>query len=160
MRPKAVSEEQALARMAAYCSGAEHCISEVRAKLTAMQLPSGAQERIIDRLVDERFIDEFRYCRAFVLDKLRYNGWGRNKISAMLSQKRVDHAAASEALDGIDDDEYLEIMEHVINGKRRLISASNGYELKTKLLRFALSRGFEMSVVNRYLNTFEESDEV
>ena len=50
--------------MAAYCSAAEHCKAEVNEKLQKWGLPYEVINRIIDRLVVEKFIDEERYCRA------------------------------------------------------------------------------------------------
>lgn len=154
------TREEALSRMAAYCSSAEHCLSEVRAKLNVMQLTSGDIEIILDRLVDEGFVDEQRFCKAYVLDKMRYNGWGRNKISVMLAQKQVDKQAISDAIDSIEDDEYYGIMKQIVDNKRRSVSAKSAYERNAKLMRFALGRGFEMSLVSRYLNTIEETDEI
>ena len=60
-----ITEEEALNRMAAYCSAAEHCKAEVNEKLQKWGLPYEVINRIIDRLVVEKFIDEERYCRAF-----------------------------------------------------------------------------------------------
>ena len=62
-----ITEEEALNRMAAYCSAAEHCKAEVNEKLQKWGLPYEVINRIIDRLVVEKFIDEERYCRACVI---------------------------------------------------------------------------------------------
>ena len=69
-----ITEEEALNRMAAYCSAAEHCKAEVNEKLQKWGLPYEVINRIIDRLVVEKFIDEERYCRAFVNDNFPLTG--------------------------------------------------------------------------------------
>ena len=86
---KPITPGEALNKAAAYCTLCERCISEVSAKLTAWGVPFTEQEKIIARLIDEKFIDEARYCRAFVNDKLRFNRWGRIKIIATLRYKHL-----------------------------------------------------------------------
>ena len=63
---KPISPAEALNKAAAYCTLCERCISEVSKKLTTWGVPPAEQQRIIDRLQDEGFINEERYCRAFV----------------------------------------------------------------------------------------------
>ena len=154
-----LTEEQVLQKMASLCSVAEHCESEIVEKMNRMGVERNVAERIVDRLVDEGFIDEQRYCRAFVHDKLFYNGWGRLKIKAMLAQKRIDRKIVGEALDEIESKEYNGVMKQVIESKRRTLAGVEGYELQAKLVRFAVGRGFEPSLVCRCLNT-EDIDEI
>ena len=86
---KPLTPGEALNKAAAYCTLCERCISEVSAKLTAWGVPHGEQEKIIARLTNEKFIDEERYCRAFVNDKVKFNRWGRIKITAALREKHL-----------------------------------------------------------------------
>ena len=72
-----------------YCSTAERCIQDVQKKIDAAGLPPDASERIIARLLKERFIDESRFTRFFVNDKLRFNKWGRVKIGYELYKKNI-----------------------------------------------------------------------
>ena len=64
--------EQALGRMAALCSTAEHCESEIREKLQRAALTETDIQRIVDYLYDEQYMDTARYCRAFAHDRLRF----------------------------------------------------------------------------------------
>ena len=84
---KEITEPEMLHRAAAYCSTAERCIQDVQKKIDAAGLPPDASERIIARLLKERFIDESRYTRFFVNDKLRFNKWGRVKIATSFIRK-------------------------------------------------------------------------
>ncbi len=86
---KEITEPEMLHRAAAYCSAAERCIQDVQKKIDAAGLPPDASERIIARLLKERFIDESRYTRFFVNDKLRFNKWGRVKIGHELYKKNI-----------------------------------------------------------------------
>lgn len=146
-----ISEPEALNKAAAYCTLCERCISEVSTKLTAWGVASATQQRIIERLVSEKFIDERRYCRAFVNDKVRFNRWGRIKISAALREKRLPREAVAEALQQIDDEEYIKALNSVIAAKRKELRGKDDYTAKQKIVRYAASRGFEPSLIMEHI---------
>ena len=150
---KPLSPGEALNKAAAYCTLCERCISEVSAKLTAWGVPFTEQQKIIARLIDEKFIDEARYCRAFVNDKLRFNRWGRIKIIAALRDKRLPLEHISEAIENIDDDNYIEILKEVIAIKRKELKGKDDFTTRQKLIRHAASRGFEPAIIMRFINT-------
>ena len=89
---KPMSEEQALARLTALCASAEHCTGEMIDKMTKWGISEKTQARIMEHLVKNKYIDDERYCRAFVHDKMEYNHWGRRKIEQALYVKHVDKA--------------------------------------------------------------------
>ena len=70
-----MTEEEPLNRVAAYCSDAEHCRAEVSDKLQKWGIAYDAIERILARLEAEKYIDDERYCRAFIGDKFRFAKW-------------------------------------------------------------------------------------
>ncbi|MDX9903842.1 MAG: regulatory protein RecX, partial [Bacteroidales bacterium] len=105
----------------------------------------------------EKFIDEQRYSRAFVLDHFRHSHWGRVKITMGLRNKKVSPEAIASGLEAIDDEEYMDLLRKTIEDQRRKIRAKNRYDLKGKLLRHALGRGFESDLVYRVINSlFDE----
>ncbi len=153
---KRLSDPETLNKAAAYCTLCERCISEVKAKLDAWGVSYSAQQTIIDRLIDEKFIDEQRYCRAFVNDKLRFNHWGRIKIQAKLREKNLPRDLIAEALENIDDEEYNNILHTLLENKSREVSNINEYKKREKLLRFVASRGFEPSLIMKHLNYYPD----
>ena len=154
-----ITEEDALNRMAGYCSAAEHCKAEVSEKLQKWGLPYEAVNRIIDRLVVEKFIDEERYCRAFVNDKFRFAKWGKMKIAQGLYMKKIPSDVAWRHLNEIDEEEYLAILRDLLASKRKSIHAKDDYELNGKLMRFAVSRGFELKDIRRCIEIPEEEEQ-
>ena len=154
-----ITEEEALNRMAAYCSAAEHCKAEVNEKLQKWGLPYEVINRIIDRLVVEKFIDEERYCRAFVNDKFRFAKWGKMKIAQGLYMKKIPSDVAWRHLNEIDEEEYLSILRDLLASKRKSIHAKDDYELNGKLMRFAMSRGFELKDIRRCIEIPEEEEQ-
>ena len=140
---KPLSPAEALNKAAAYCTLCERCINEVSKKLTAWGILPAEQKKIIERLQSEGFIDEGRYCRAFVNDKLRFNRWGRIKITAALRDKRLPQELIKEAIEQIDEEEYTQVLRDVIAIKQKELKGKEDYATKQKLIRFAASRGFE-----------------
>ncbi|MBO7301670.1 MAG: RecX family transcriptional regulator [Bacteroidaceae bacterium] len=148
---KQLTPGEALNKAAAYCTLCERCISEVTTKLTAWDVPYDEQQKIIERLQEEKFIDEQRYCRAFVNDKLRFNHWGRKKILYALYEKRVPKEYVKEAIEEINEELYLNILKEVIEIKSREFKGKDDYSTRQKLMRFAASRGFEANIIMRVI---------
>lgn len=148
--------EQALQRATALCSGSEHCVSDMMEKLSRWGLSKQDSERVVDYLLDEKYIDELRYARAYANDKFRFSHWGRVKIRAMLRMQRISDSDINEALDNIDEQQYLEILEGVIETKRRSIGDDASYASRTKIIRFALQRGFEMHEIVKFVSDYED----
>ena len=144
---KPLTPGEALNKAAAYCTLCERCISEVSAKLTAWGVPHGEQEKIIARLTDEKFIDEERYCRAFVNDKVKFNRWGRIKITAALREKHLPQEYIKEALENIDEEEYMQSLKEVIEIKRREFKGKDDFATQQKIIRHAASRGYEPALI-------------
>lgn len=153
---KQISDPEALNKAAAYCTLCERCISEVKAKLDAWGIGYASQTKIIDRLIDEKFIDENRYCRAFVNDKLRFNHWGRIKIRAKLIEKRLPRELIADALENIDEEEYNNVLRTLIANKAKEANTDEERKKKEKLLHFAASRGFEPSIIMKQMNFYPD----
>ena len=145
--------EELLQRAMRACSEREYCISDIAALLDRWGA-DGAETRtwIIERLIKEKFIDEQRYSRAFVVDHFRHSQWGRVKISMALKQKKVDPEAIASGMESIGEEEYLELLQKILVDQRRKIKAKNRLDLKGKLLRHALGKGFESHLVYDAIN--------
>ena len=152
---KEMTEQEAYLQLAAICAQAEHCEQEMRDKMKRWELDETVQNRIIDRLTKERSIDNERYARAFVKDKIRYNKWGRRKVQQALWMKRIDNDIQQRVLDEIDEKEYLDVLRPLLKQKRKSIKADSDYEMNQKLVRFALSRGFTFDIIRQCLNVDE-----
>ena len=149
---KEMTEQEAYLQLAALCAQAEHCEQEMRDKMRRWELDETVQNRIVDRLIKERYVDDERYARAFVKDKIRYNKWGRRKVQQALWKKRIDADIQQRVLDGIDEKEYVDILRPLLKQKRKTTKAENDYELNQKLVRFALGRGFGFDIIRQCLN--------
>ena len=140
----------------ALCSRREYCISEVLEKLHSWGTDADDNARIIELLKKENFINEERYAISFVKDKFNYNKWGKLKISAHLRAKNIPGDLIKQALDSIDNETYKQTLVNLLSAHRRSVKAKNQYDLKAKLLRYGLSKGFESSMLYDLLNMFED----
>ena len=155
---KEMTEQEAYLQLAALCAQAEHCQHEMREKMKRWGLDEAAQERVVSRLVKERFVDDERYARAFVKDKVHYNKWGRRKVQQALWMKHIDDDIQHRVLDEVDDKAYLEVLRPLLKQKRKATKAGSDYELNQKLVRFALGRGFTFDIIRQCLDVDEEMD--
>ena len=143
--------EQALHRLAAYCSRAERCVWDIRQKMDAWEISGEQQNQIIQRLRKEKFLDEERYCRAFVNDKTKYNGWGIYKIRFELKKKHISESMIRDALKNLDPEENRARLRLLIEQKKKSVNGKNEWEIRQKLLRFAAGRGFSQEEIEAVL---------
>ncbi len=147
-----MTEQQALMKLTALCSGAEHCSYEMTEKMKKWEIDEETQARIMEYLTMEKYVDDSRFCRAFIREKMRFNKWGRRKIELALFQKRIDKKMAAEALDEVDTREYIAILRPMLRQKERSVKANSEYEKNMKLIKFAMSRGFTFDVIKECLS--------
>jgi regulatory protein len=148
---KQLTEQEAMYRCAAFCSTAERCVQDVDKKLERWEIPSPARKTILVKLQQEGFLDESRYCRAFVNDKFKFSKWGKNKIYYALKQKQISEENIQNALQQIDAEENRDTLMQLIRQKRKSVKGKDDYEIRMKLMRFALGRGFGVDEINRCL---------
>lgn len=139
--------QDALQRVTALCAAAEHCCHDIREKLQRWGIADEDAEEVIAYLLHEKYIDEERYSIAYCRDKMRYNHWGRVKIDQGLRMLGIDSQNRRTGLEALPEEEYYDILVHILESKQQGIKARNAYEKRGKLIRFALGRGFEMSLI-------------
>ena len=144
--------KKALLRLTTLCVQGEHCEKDILAKMEKWGLGKEMQASIIEYLVKERFVDNERYCRAFVSDKMRYNHWGQRKIEQALWLKGIEKSVSSQVFAEIDTEEWVEILSSELSKKRKTVKGRNDYEIKQKLVRFAAGRGFPYGIISKCID--------
>ncbi len=142
-----MTEAEAYNKFSAQCALAEYCCSDIRKKMQRMEMGEEVTERVIRHLKKEGFIDESRYSKAFVRDKFRYNHWGRVRIEQGLRMKGISQSLIVDAMLEIDEDDARETLLHLMKKKLPSVKGRNAYEIKAKLMRFAMSRGFDIDLI-------------
>lgn len=143
-----MEKEKAAARLEAMCAASERCSWELLQKLRLWGVSRDDAQEIVDGLVERQFVDDERFARAFVRDRYRFARWGRVKIRAALLAKRVPSWMIDEALTEVDEELYLEALYRLLSAKiGSLKDEAFTYEGRTKLFRYAASRGYEPGIV-------------
>jgi len=155
-KKKPITEQEALQKLSALCARAEHSSGEMLEKMRRWQLPEDARERVLDRLIDEKFVDDERFARLFVREKIRFDRWGRRKIEQALYQKGVASDISRRVLDEVDDEAYVAELKKLIAAKRRSVQAESDYEMRAKLTKYALGRGFDYNVIRQCIDGADE----
>lgn len=151
-----MTEQEAYLRLAALCAQAEHCEYEMQEKMRRWEIADDAQARVMQRLITERYVDDERFARAFANDKVKYNKWGRRKVEQAMWLKHIAEDIRQRVLDSIDDEEYIAILRPLLQQKRRSVKARNDYELRQKLIKFAIGRGFTMDIIKQCISIDDE----
>ena len=140
-----------LEKMRVLCSRREYCRSDILKKVvSALDGDRQGAEKIVDILVDEKFIDELRYASAFVRDKSALSGWGAAKIRYMLSSKGIPRDVISEALGDVDEGKARVRLEKLMENRYR--SLKDDPQCRLKMLRFGLGRGYEYDEVSSVID--------
>ncbi len=147
------TEQEAISALAALCAKAEHCTKELTDRMDRWGIEPDVQTRVVDYLKREKYVDDERYTRFFARDKIRYNKWGRRKVEQALYMKRIPREISAAVLDDIEEEMYLDTLRPLLRQKRKTVKASSDYEMRMKLIRFALQRGFTMNLIEQCLDT-------
>ena len=144
---KPLTPDQVLDKMAKYCAYQERCVKDVSDKLRTFDIPEEEKTKILDYLLDNRFVNDERYAKAFVRGKVNQSGWGVNKIRFHLMQKGIDKDLINEALGQTDEEVYRHRLIEILKTKAKTMKADSDFEKKRKLAAYAMQKGFEGSLV-------------
>ena len=144
---KPLTPDQVLDKMAKYCAYQERCVKDVRDKLKTFDSPEEEKSKIIDYLLDNRFVNDERFAKSFVRGKVNQSGWGINKIRFHLMQKGINKEIIDEALEQTDEEVYRQRLIDILKTKSKTIKADSDFEKKRKLAAYAMQKGFEGNLV-------------
>ena len=141
MEKRELSKAEWLDKAEAYCARSEHCAADVRRKLYEWGAPADLSDFIEKNLYANDFLNDARFCHAYVHDKVEYQSWGRMKIRAGLCALDLPEKEIREALDIIDETVYAKNLHTLI--------ASRKNDSEDKRLRFLLQRGFTYEEIKK-----------
>ena len=142
-----MTKEQVLYKLTFLCARAEYCQHDMLEKMRKWEVNSVDKAEIMEYLLREKYVDQERYARHFISDKLRFNKWGRRKVEQALYMKRIPESIYRPILDEQCDEDYEDILMPLLRNKLRTVKGKNSYDIRNKIIRFALSRGFETDLV-------------
>ena len=142
---RAKTPEQALQSLMRMCARSERSSGDALRLMKRWGLADEDARKVLVRLQTERFIDDARYAEAFVRDKLNLSGWGAYKIKTALRAKGVSREIIDEVVSPmLANTDMKERLEEIMLRRMRTLKFTSAYDAKTKLIRFAASRGYEI----------------
>ncbi len=147
-RDNTKSPQQALVALQRLAARSEKSSGDAMRLMQRWGVQESERRGVLERLIKERYIDDSRYAEAYVREKSNLSGWGARKIAMQLRSKGIDPQIINDALQQLDDDEQRQRLECKLQRKLKSIKAVNDYELRGKLLRYALSLGYEYEVAH------------
>ncbi|MDR0421284.1 MAG: RecX family transcriptional regulator [Prevotellaceae bacterium] len=143
---KQITPEEALIRLQALCSSYEKCTCDIRQKLIEYKIEPAKIAEIIQKLQNAGFVDDLRFACSFARTKHDVSKWGKQKIEYHLRAKQIPEEFIKNALENISDEAYGETVVAELAKKLKTTKAKSQSELIAKLMKFALSRGYDYSV--------------
>lgn len=151
--PKTKTAEQALNALMRLCSRAEKSSGDALRLMYRWGVPIAERQGVLDKLVEMRFIDDARYAEAYTREKSQLTGWGARKIAQNLYQKGVSKDIVAKTLAMLESDDQRAMLEKRLQRKLPTIKATTDYERRGKLLRYALSLGYDYDMVISVIDT-------
>lgn len=149
---QAKTADEAFASLMRLCARAERSSGDALRLMRNWGVAQNEQQGVLQRLIKERFIDDRRYAEAFVREKMRLSAWGKYKITAALKRKGIADEIITEAMAELNPSDNKKRLQDRLQAKIKHIKYDTEYQLKTKLIRYALSLGFEMDEVMDSVN--------
>jgi len=139
--------KEALAKLMKFCVYRERCHQEVQDKLNKLQMIPEAQEQIIIKLLEDDFLNEERFAKAFVRDKFRFQHWGKYRLKRELKQRNISDYLIKKSLNQIDSQAYRESLEQLLEKRLRSIHDTHPLKIKRKVVNHLLRKGYEADLI-------------
>lgn len=146
-----MDKKAALAKAEHYCAYQERSQYEIRNKLYEWGLKTAEVEELISELIVTNFLNEERFAKVYVSGKFNIKKWGKIKIKQSLKIKQVPDKMITKALNTIDSGDYMQTLLELAEKKAKLITESDAYKKKYKLITYLMGKGFENNLISEVL---------
>ncbi len=148
-----LTKEQALQKLRQYCAYSERCHSDVTRKLYDLGVWKKDHDEMIATLIEENYLNEERFAKAFAGGHFRTKHWGRNKIIAALKQKEISSYCIKKGMQEIEEEDYNAALEKLFQDKwQSLKGTQNRFARMKKTTDFLLQKGYEVHLINPLFN--------
>ncbi len=130
-----------------YCAIMDRCQFQVMTKLKSYGLSAELSEDILVELIQNKFVDEERFARAYCSGKFKIKKWGKRKIAFELSKLKVPKSCISIGMQEIDEQDYSNTITQLAHKKHAMLKDKNPFVKKKKIVDYILRKGFESELV-------------
>lgn len=141
------SVKEAFRKAAMFCAYQERTQQEVRDKLKEWGIWGDDAEEVIAELIQQNYLNEERFAKSFAGGKFRVKNWGKRKIQQHLKQRGISGYNLEQAMKEIEPDDYRNTLHALLTKRRESLRDDNPLVIKQKLVRFALSKGYESDLI-------------
>lgn len=161
LQRKTLSKDQALQKARHYCAYQERSHVEVKEKLYSLGLHKNEVEECLATLIEENYLNEERFALQFAGGKFRIKQWGRVKIKYELKQKKISEYCIRKAIETIDEEEYLRVLEKLASKKWASIRGVgvNQFVKMSKTNNYLLQHGYEPTLVKQIIQKLKTRNE-
>ncbi|PWG04528.1 regulatory protein RecX [Polaribacter aquimarinus] len=135
-----------------YCVYQDRCHKEVEQKMREYNLIPEAKEMILLSLLKDNFLNEERFAKSFARGKFRIKNWGKQRIVRELKFRDISAYNIKTALKEIEEDEYLKTIYRITENRNEIISDTNQFKRKKKLIDFLMRKGYESELIYKTVN--------
>ncbi|WP_282043814.1 regulatory protein RecX [Winogradskyella flava] len=151
---KTYTVDEAQKKLENYCAYQERCHKEVRDKLWGMRMIPEAIDKITVHLIQNNYLNEERFAKAFVRGKFRIKKWGKNRLVRELKFREISKYSIDSALKEIDGDTYQQTLDELVRKRISQVKEKNIYKKKRKVADYLLYRGWESHLIYEKLNEY------
>ena len=153
IRKNYLTPDQAFQKLKHFCGYQERTHQEVKDKLYSLGLWKQDVETTLSKLIEEDYLNEERFAKAFAGGKFRMKQWGRVKIIYEMKQKGISAYCMKIGLREIDQDEYEKTLRKLAEKKLATLGGEkNGFTKKRKLMDYLLQKGYERDLCLAIIN--------
>ncbi|MDG1933887.1 MAG: regulatory protein RecX [Flavobacteriales bacterium] len=143
-------------QLKSYCAIQERCSNDIVTKMKSWRITNKNQNKILEILIEEDFINDKRYSKSFCRGKFRIKKWGKIKIVNELKRKNINPTTIISSLNEISDMDYSKELDIQFNKKKQSITTLNYYEKKKKIANYLIGKGYESNLVWEKLRELKE----
>lgn len=144
---KAFLIDQIMPKMEKFCAYQERCRFDVHQKLQRLGIERDKWAEIIGMLESENFLNEERFVELFIRSKVRLKAWGPIKVRMELQRRGIPKDLIEQFSALMQPDEQKDVLLHLLEKKRKSLKDEDAFKQKEKLVRFGISKGYEMGQV-------------
>jgi regulatory protein len=144
-----LTADEILAKLEHFCAYRDRCSKEVKQKLKELGASAADGAQILQVLEGDGFYDDARFAQAYAGGKFRINHWGKNRIRIELRMRDIAPAHINAALDAIEEADYLQVLEQLVDKKKVLYEGDP--QIREKIIGALMRVGFEFDLIFRYL---------
>ncbi len=137
-----------------YISVRLRSIKEIKDYLKKKEEDTEVIDITIEKLINLGYLDDNRFTKAFIKDKLAFTNMGDYKIKMELERLGVSYEIIEENIMSIEENILEEKIKKQIDKDIRTNKKYNGTALKNKIYNHLVSAGYSKEKVLKILNSY------